>query len=168
MSSKIYMFQPLFHYTLYKGDQMWIFKWADTFGLQSGFFTDKTHQHCIFIFVQVRQSWEPSFSTAFPRSTPSWVETQKAGAIPVKTSGQTALPVCVNASTQDIMSISESDSNGIVIFWSYTPSELAHNSCWCQRELHAWEEPVRFSTVASLLLLIHPWVMSLLTAAIPW
>lgn len=55
-----------------------------------------------------------------------------------------------------------------MIFRSNTSSDLAHNSCWSQRELHAWEEHVRFSAVASLLLLIHPWVMSLLTVAIPW
>lgn len=44
------MFQSSFQYPLYKGDQVWIYKWADDFEIQSELFTDKPHQHCIFIY----------------------------------------------------------------------------------------------------------------------
>lgn len=106
---------------------------------------------------------------------PTRVGIQEAGVTPVKTSGnilphsRVAASSCVKPPTR----CNKCHVHLGQILWCYhevlgqiPPSDLAHSSCWHQRDLHVWDEHLRFPTVASPILLIHPWLTLLQTGAI--
>lgn len=100
---------------------------------------------------------------------------QEAGVTPVKISGnilphsRAAASGCVNPPTR----CNKRHAHLGQMLWCHRevlgqipPSNLAHSSCWRQRDLHVRHEHLRFPTVASPILLIHPWLTLLQTGAI--